>query len=46
MLAARDGMAAVVRAIVGWLDDPEPGLEERLDLAAHELKALLAERER
>ena len=42
-LAARIGMAAFVQATVAWLDDPEPGLGERLDLACRELKALLAE---
>jgi AcrR family transcriptional regulator len=43
VLAARTGMAAFVHATVSWLDDPEPGLGERLDLAHRELKALLAE---
>lgn len=45
VLAARTGMAAFVHATVSWLDDPEPGLGERLDLACRELKALLAESE-
>lgn len=40
-LAARIGMAAFAHATVAWLDDPEPGLPERLDLVAHELKALV-----
>lgn len=43
VLAARIGMAAFVQATVSWLDDPEPGLGERLDLAWRELKALLTE---
>ena len=42
VLAARIGMAAFAHATITWLDDPEPGLAERLDLASHELKALLA----
>ena len=42
-LAARIGMAAFVQAILGWLDDPEPALGERLELARRELRALLAE---
>ncbi|WP_428391819.1 TetR/AcrR family transcriptional regulator [Lichenicoccus sp.] len=41
ILAARTGMAAFVHATVAWLDDPEPSLGERLDLAYHALKALL-----
>lgn len=41
VLAAQTGMAAFVHATISWLDDPEPGLAERLDLAAVELKALL-----
>ena len=43
VLAARTGMAAFVHATLSWLDDPEVGLGERLDLAFRELKALLAE---
>ena len=46
VLAAQTGMAAFAHATVSWLDDPEPGLAERLDLALHELKALLTEGER
>ncbi len=42
-LAARTGMAAFAHATVAWLEDPEPGLGERLDLACRALKALLAE---
>ena len=42
-LAARTGMAAFVHATVAWLDDPATGLEERLDLACREVKALVAE---
>ncbi len=43
VLAARTGMAAFVHATTSWLDDPELGLGERIDLASRELKALLAE---
>ena len=43
VLAARAGMAAFVHATLSWLDDPEVGLGERIDLAFRELKALLAE---
>lgn len=43
VLAARTGMAAFVHVTLSWLDDPTVGLGERLDLAFHELKALLAE---
>ena len=43
VLAARSGMAAFVHATVSWLNDPEPGLGERLDLAYRALKALLSE---
>ena len=43
VLAARIGMAAFVHATLSWLDDPVPGLGERLDLAFRELKALLAD---
>ena len=43
VLAARAGMAAFVQATVSWLDDPEPGLRERLDLVFDELRALVAE---
>ena len=42
VLAARTGMAAFAHATISWLDDPEPGLGERLDLAYRALKALLA----
>ncbi|WP_254604974.1 TetR family transcriptional regulator [Sphingomonas bacterium] len=45
-LAARIGMAAFVQATISWLDDPEPGLDERLDLAWRELKALFVESDR
>ncbi len=41
VLAARTGMAAFVQATISWLDDPVPGLGERLDLAHGALKALL-----
>ena len=43
ILAARTGMAAFVHATVAWLDDPDPGVGEHLDLAWCELKALFAE---
>ena len=43
VLAARTGMAAFTHAVISWLDDPEPGLGERLDLTYRALKALLAE---
>ena len=42
-LAAQTGMAAFAHATISWLDNPEPSLAKRLDLASHELKALLAE---
>ena len=41
-LAAQAGMVAFVQATLAWLDDPETGFSERLDLAGRELKALLA----
>lgn len=43
-LAAQVGMATFVHATVAWLDDPEVGLGERLDLVFHELKVVLTER--
>lgn len=43
VLAARTGMAAFVHATMLWLDDPTPDLVERLDVAFHELKALLTD---
>lgn len=42
-LAARTGMAAFVHATVAWLDDPDVGFGERLDLAFRELRALLTD---
>lgn len=39
-LAARAGMAAFTHATIGWLDNPEPGLSERLDEAEAALRAL------
>ncbi len=42
VLAARTGMAAFAHATLAWLDDPEPGLGARLDLARRELRALVA----
>ena len=41
LLAARTGMAAFTHATVEWLDRPELGLAERLDLALRDLRALL-----
>ena len=43
VLAAQIGMAAFAHVTISWLDDPEQGLAERLDVASHELKALLSE---
>ena len=43
VLAAQTGMAAFAHATISWLDDPEPGLARRLDLACDELRALLTE---
>ena len=45
-LAARMGMAAFVQTTIAWLDDPTPGLGERLDLAYRELKALVTDVDR
>ena len=45
VLAARIGMTAFAHATISWLDEPEPGLATRLDLASRELKALLTEEE-
>ena len=42
VLAARTGMAAFAQATIAWLDDPGPGLGERLDLAERALRALLS----
>lgn len=41
LLAARTGMAAFTHATIAWLDKPEPGLAERLDLVLQDLRALL-----
>ena len=43
VLAAQTGMAAFAHVTISWLDNPEPGLAERLDLAIHELRALVTE---
>jgi len=43
ILAARTGMSAFAHATVCWLDDPEPSLGERLDLAFRELQGLWIE---
>ena len=39
-LAAQIGMAAFAQATIAWLEHPEPGLGERLDLALRELGML------
>lgn len=41
VLAARVGMIAFAQATIAWLDEPEPSLSERLDMAARDLKALV-----
>ena len=41
-LVARVGMTVFAHVTLAWLDDPEPGLSERLDRAWSELKALVA----
>ena len=41
VLAARAGVAAFAHATNTWLEDPGPGLEERLDAMSCELRALL-----
>ena len=40
-LAARTGMAAFAHVTLSWLEDVEPGLGERLDLAQQALKTIL-----
>ena len=40
-LAARAGMACFAQATLAWLEDDQPGLTERLDLAERALKSLL-----
>lgn len=40
-LAARAGMAAFAHATLSWLENEEPGLAERLELAEQALRALL-----
>ena len=42
LLAARTGMTLFALTTVAWLEHPGPGLDERLDLAFHELKGILA----
>ena len=42
VLVARTGIAAFALATVAWLEQPEPGLAERLDLVLHELKRMFA----
>ena len=41
-LAARTGMAAFSQATIAWLNAPEPGLVERLDLVLSDLRQILA----
>lgn len=41
-LAAQAGMAAFVHATNAWLDDPGPGLGERVDAAHEDLRDLLS----
>ena len=43
VLAAEAGMVVFMQATLAWLNDPEVGFGERLELAGRELKALLAE---
>ena len=40
-LAAQTGMAAFAHVTIAWLNDPDPGLAERLDRAERDLRALL-----
>ena len=40
VLAARTGMAAFAHATIGWLNTPELGLAERLDLVLRDLRLL------
>lgn len=40
-LAARTGLAAFAHATLSWLDDADPGLDERLDQAERALRSLL-----
>lgn len=40
VLAARTGMPAFALATVAWIEHPEPGLAERLDLVLEELKMM------
>lgn len=42
VLAARTGTAAFALATVAWLEHPQPGLAERLDLILLELKRMFA----
>jgi AcrR family transcriptional regulator len=41
VLAARAGMASFAHATLAWLEDDQPGLPERLNLAERALKSLL-----
>ena len=41
MLAARTGMAAFTHVTIAWLNGPEHGLADRLDLALQDLRTLL-----
>ncbi len=42
VLAARTGMAAFAHATIAWLDAPELGLAERLEVVLRDLQQLLA----
>lgn len=42
LLAARTGMAAFALVTVAWLEHPQPGLAERLDLVLLEMKMMFA----
>lgn len=42
VLGARTGMVAFALATVAWLEHPQPGLAERLDLILLELKTMFA----
>ena len=42
VLAAQIGMAAYVEATLAWLRVPDPGLDQRLELALSEIAVLLA----
>ena len=43
LLAAQTGMATFTHVTITWLDRPEPGLAELLDVALQDLRALLVQ---